>query len=138
MRSSSGQVQSVCLGWAYFFAFSDWESLNSRSKISNKTTSAEVWKHLNKLRSRTVNKKIVLKENGKYINEPKEVANLLANHFAERSNGKSDMPEFEDFKEKEETNEISCSKMVWNKTFFTIFVGPAKMNFLLQTTLEKK
>ena len=77
------------------------------NKLTTNTTSSEVWKHLNMLRSKTVSKNITLKENDTYRTDPKDTTNILAKHFSDRSNGNTDDTIFEQHKTQAEKQPIT-------------------------------
>ena len=76
------------------------------SHLTEKTTSSEFWKHIKKLRNKLCKSKIVLMVNDKFISDEAEVADVLAQHFARQSCGKSEDPEFENRKREAEKTPV--------------------------------
>ena len=79
------------------------------SKITQDTSTQQVWKHLNMLRSRAVGGKVVLREDGELIVDQSQVADKLALHFSKRSNGISHNNLFNQYKAEQEKKPVTFS-----------------------------
>ena len=79
------------------------------SKITNNTSSSEVWNQIKKLRNKPSKRSIVLKIDDKFITEPKEVANLFAIHYSKQSNGITNDAAFLNHKRDSEATTVQFS-----------------------------
>ena len=91
-------------------------------RITNKTTSGEVWKHIKKLRNKPSSRTIVLKSEtqNQYITDPKKVADTLAIHYARRSDGRYEDKKFNEHRIKQEKIPVMFStdnEPKYNKNF---------------------
>ena len=102
--------------------------------ISSRTTATEVWKHVRMLRSKTVSRKIILKENDNYYTDPVIVANILGKHFAERSNGESSDPIFAEVKKEEEKKNINFED---TEDSYNCDIQIHELNYTLSSCISK-
>ena len=53
--------------------------------ITSESSTTAVWKHIIMLKNKPSSKVIIFKENGQFFTSPREVSEILANHYANRN-----------------------------------------------------
>ena len=93
------------------------------NNFTSNTNSSTVWKQTKMLKNKPQTRTIILKIDENYITDKKEISNVLAKHFSNRSNGEYNDSSFSKHKKLKEKNELKIDKENDNENYnkpFTI------------------